>query len=424
MAVNEKVSPFVFKLVITEKIHVTKYCDECKDLNAGNDDLIMPKLDLVLRAFNSFSHFDFDNNGNLSIYKRRSARLCFYWENKFQCVRNRVLTRYLDKFSRSKISEKKQNVHVILIKFWSEDVRRLVLQGRKMTDKFIKSLHNDTSLRFRSNELPMLCSSFKPTPFLHDCSNKYSCNNVLLWFGIHVYHHFGSIRFVAASISVWSVVDVSYFTVLGLDFQKCKKCNFMFYSDLGFMFIAMVWDWCLSALSCHFALIRFVVAIICVCSAVDICYFTVLRLDFQKFTKCNFMFYSDLGLMFIAMVWDWCLSALSCHFALIRFVVAIICVCSEVDLCSFTVLGLEFEKLTKCNFNEYLVWFGSSGCVKEIIGFGLLNILIKNVDDSLSVSNWSCTTKYLRHVFLSIVSYLLMYVILIVLMENWFYEPP
>merc|ERR1712082_199461 len=101
----------------------------------------------------------------------------------------------------------------------------------------------------------------------------------------------------------------------------------------------MVWDWCLSALSCHFALIRFVVAIICVCSAVDICYFTVLRLDFQKFTKCNFMFYSDLGFMFIAMVWDWCLSALSCHFALIRFVVAIICVCSEVDICSFTVLG-------------------------------------------------------------------------------------
>ena len=98
--------------------------------------------------------------------------------------------------------------------------------------------------------------------------------------------------------------------------------------------------------------------------------------------------------------------------------------CSEVDICSFTVLGLEFQKSTKCNFNEYLVWFGSSGCVKEIIGFGLLNILIKYVDDSLSVSNWSCTTKYLRHVFLSIVSYLLMYVILIVLMENWFYEPP
>lgn len=300
MAVNEKVSPFVFKLVITEKVHVTKYCDVCKDLNSGNDDLVMPKLDLVLRAVTSFSLFDFDDNGNLSIYKRRSARLCFYWENKFQCVRNRVLTRYLDKFSRSKISEKKQNVHVILIKFWSEDVRRLVLQGRKMTDKFIKSLHNDTLLRFRSNELPMLCSSFKPTPFLHDCSNKYSCNNVLLWFGIHVYRHFGSIRFVAASISV----------------------------------------------------------------------------------------------------------------------------CLAVDVCSFTVLGLEFEKFTKCNFNEYLVWFGSSGCVKEIIGFGLLNILIKYVDDSRAVSNWSCTTKYLRHVFLSIVSYLLMYVILIVLMENWFYEPP
>jgi len=363
MAVNEKVSPLVFKLVITEKVHVTKYCDVCKDLNSGNDDLVMPKLDLVLRAVTSFSHFDFDDNGNLSIYKRRSARLCFYWENKFQCVRNRVLTRYLNKFSRSKISEKKQNVHVILIKFWSEDVRRLVLQGRKMTDKFIKSLHNDTLLRFRSNELPMLCSSFKSTPFLHDCSNKYSCNNVLLWFGIHVYRHFGSIRFVAASISV--------------------------------------------------------------CLAVDVCSFTVLGLDFQKFTKCKFMFYSDLGFMFIAMVWDSCLSALYRLFASVRFVVAIICVCSAVDVCSFTVLGLEFEKFTKCKFNEYLVWFGSSGCVKEIIGgFGLLNILIKYVDDSRAVSNWSCTAKYLRHVFLSIVSYLLMYVILIVLMENWFYEPP
>ena len=51
-----------------------------------------------------------------------------------------VVTRYFDKISNPKTWQPPNDVRVVLIKFWNEEIRELVLWDRKVKDKFIRSL--------------------------------------------------------------------------------------------------------------------------------------------------------------------------------------------------------------------------------------------------------------------------------------------
>ena len=140
-AVSSKVRPLIIREVINVingLTHDAHRCNVCS--KAGDDRFTWPTRESVLKTVSSFTRFYFDWNGNLKILKRRSAELCLLLEYKYLCVRDRVLTRYFNKVSSSKTSQPPNDVHVILIQFWNEEIRELVLWDRNVKDKFIRSL--------------------------------------------------------------------------------------------------------------------------------------------------------------------------------------------------------------------------------------------------------------------------------------------
>ena len=137
-AVSSKVRPLIIREVINGLTHDAHRCNVCS--KAGDDRFTWPTRESVLKTVSSFTRFYFDWNGNLKILKRRSAELCLFLEYKYLCVRDRVLTRYFNKVSNSKTSQPPNDVHVILIQFWNEEIRELVLWDRNVKDKFIRSL--------------------------------------------------------------------------------------------------------------------------------------------------------------------------------------------------------------------------------------------------------------------------------------------
>ena len=140
-AVSSKVRPLIIREVINVingLTHDAHRCNVCS--KAGDDRFTWPTRESVLKTVSSFTRFYFDWNGNLKILKRRSAELCLFLEYKYLCVRDRVLTRYFNKVSSSKTSQPPNDVHVILIQFWNEEIRELVLWDRNVKDKFIRSL--------------------------------------------------------------------------------------------------------------------------------------------------------------------------------------------------------------------------------------------------------------------------------------------
>ena len=140
-AVSSKVRPLIIREVINVingLTHDAHRCNVCS--KAGDDRFTWPTRESVLKTVSSFTRFYFDWNGNLKILKRRSAELCLFLEYKYLCVRDRVLTRYFNKVSNSKTSQPPNDVHVILIQFWNEEIRELVLWDRNVKDKFIRSL--------------------------------------------------------------------------------------------------------------------------------------------------------------------------------------------------------------------------------------------------------------------------------------------
>ena len=140
-AVSSKVRPLIIREVINVingLTHDAHRCNVCS--KAGDDRFTWPTRESVLKTVSSFTRFYFDWNGNLKILKRRSAELCLLLEYKYLCVRDRVLTRYFNKVSNSKTWQPPNDVHVILIQFWNEEIRELVLWDRNVKDKFIRSL--------------------------------------------------------------------------------------------------------------------------------------------------------------------------------------------------------------------------------------------------------------------------------------------
>ena len=140
-AVSSKVRPLIIREVINVingLTHDAHRCNVCS--KAGDDRFTWPTRESVLKTVSSFTRFYFDWNGNLKILKRRSAELCLFLEYKYLCVRDRVLTRYFNKVSNSKTWQPPNDVHVILIQFWNEEIRELVLWDRNVKDKFIRSL--------------------------------------------------------------------------------------------------------------------------------------------------------------------------------------------------------------------------------------------------------------------------------------------
>ena len=140
-AVSSKVRPLIIREVINVingLTHDAHRCNVCS--KAGDDRFTWPTRESVLKTVSSFTRFYFDWNGNLKILKRRSAELCLLLEYKYLCVRDRVLTRYFNEVSNSKTSQPPNDVHVILIQFWNEEIRELVLWDRNVKDKFIRSL--------------------------------------------------------------------------------------------------------------------------------------------------------------------------------------------------------------------------------------------------------------------------------------------
>ena len=212
MAETSKVSARVITLMITENVHVRYCCNVCG--KGDFVDFVFPDRNLVLNAFSCFTHFEIDWNGHLNITKRRSALMCFYLEHKYQCVRDRRLTRYFRNFLRSKNSGTKQNVHVILVSFWDTDVRRLFFWDRKVKTLFINSLGNDTR--------------FSRIAATDNCDSVQSCSQVSLdpklsfYEEIHHYYPFSSNLDTTfrknSSIPQFSNCELQYFPFLDFGF--------------------------------------------------------------------------------------------------------------------------------------------------------------------------------------------------------------